>query len=70
MHYLSIFSVKFAQYAQNKVTKPMCSAIMLNSRRHDVTSIERYVDQSSCLFTGDVAYAISHDQLMFIGVWS
>ena len=32
----------------------MSMAITLNSRRPDVTSIEHYVDQSSCLFTGDV----------------
>ena len=46
----------------------MCWAITLNSRRHDVTSVESYVDQSSCLFTGDVANATLREQLTFIDV--
>ena len=33
----------------------MCSAITLNSRRRDLTSIERYVDQSRRLFIRDIA---------------
>ena len=32
-----------------------CSAMTLNSRRHDVTSIEHNVDQSGRLFIRDVA---------------
>ena len=31
--------------------------ITLNSRRHDMTSIERYVGQSNISFIRDVAYA-------------
>ena len=35
----------------------MCLVIMFNSRRHDMTSIERYVGQSPIAFIYDVAYA-------------
>ena len=41
--FLSIFSVK------------ICSATAVNSRHHDMMSIERYADQSDCLFTGNIA---------------
>ena len=38
----------------------MYSAITLNSRRHDLTSIEHYVDQSRRLFIHDVAKRQRH----------
>ena len=45
------------EYATKKLIfkSPTRSSITLNSRRNDMTSVERYVDQSSCLVTGDVA---------------
>ena len=49
----------------------MCSALTLNRRRHDLTSIERYVDESRRSFIRDVAKTTtSCDQLTFIGVYS
>ena len=37
--------------------KPTCLFIMFNSRRHDMTLIERYVGQSPIAFIRGVAYA-------------
>ena len=51
-----MFSVMCAEYAAKKTYSPTSSSITLNSRRYDMTSVERNVDQSSCLYTGDVAH--------------
>ena len=49
------FGVNFDKYTAWESYQTTCSAIKLNSRRHDLTSVERYVDQSRRLFIGDVA---------------
>ena len=36
---------------------PACLVIRFNSRHHDITSIERYVGQSTIAFIYEVAYA-------------
>ena len=39
-----------------KSFKQACLVIMFNSRLHDMTSVERYVGQSTISFIHDVAY--------------
>ena len=54
-HYFRTFCVEFANYTTKKCYWPTHSAITLNSRRHDVTSIERFDNQWGRLFTHDLA---------------
>ena len=44
------------QHAEKKSYKLSCLAITLNSRLHDVTSIENYVDKSTLLLIREVAH--------------
>ena len=41
----------------NKGYKPTCLVFTLNSCHHDMTSIERYVGQSTIAYIREVAYA-------------
>ena len=55
VHKLWNFTANLVKYVTKKSYEPLCLVITLNSRLYDVTSIERYVDQSTLLFIGDVA---------------
>ena len=51
------FLFKSCKQAAKKSYNPTCLVIMFNSRHYDMTSIERYVGQSTIAFIYDVAYA-------------
>ena len=51
------FWFKSWKWAAKKSYYPTCLVITFNSRHYDMTSIERYIGQSTIAFIYDVAYA-------------
>ena len=51
------FWFKSWKWAAKKSYNPTCLVITFNSRHYDMTSIERYIGQSTIAFIYDVAYA-------------
>ena len=50
------FWFKSWKWAAQRSYNPMCLVITFNSRHYDMTSIERYIGQSTIAFIYDVAY--------------
>ena len=57
VHYLWNFDLNLASTAAKKHYNTACLVITFNNHHYDVTSIERYVGQSTIAFIYDVAYA-------------
>ena len=55
---LIFWNFKSCKQEPKKSYNPTCLVIKFNSRHYDMTSIERYVGQSTIAFTYDVAYAL------------